>query len=75
MSAGVHTRGRGGRVIQRCQKKSQIEDVIRDVSDVTHRKRRLRFEKSQLVEFWRPNEVEIDTWARPDEFVCYGRRT
>ena len=26
-----------------------------------------RFEKSQLV--------EIETWARPDEFVCYGRRT
>ena len=39
----------------------------RDVSDVTHRKRRLRFEKSQLV--------EIETWAWRDEFVRYGRRT
>ena len=37
------------------------------MSDVTHRKRGLRFEKSQLV--------VIETWARPDEFVCYGHRT
>ena len=35
----------------------------RDVSDVTYRKRGLRFEKSQLV--------EIETWARSDEFVSY----
>ena len=28
-------------------------DVNRDVSDVTHRKRELRFKKSQLVEFCR----------------------
>ena len=42
-------------------------DLTRDVSDVTHRKRGLRFEKSQLV--------EIETWARSDEFVRYGRRT
>ena len=41
--------------------------MIRGVSDVTHRKRELRFEKSQLV--------EIETWERPDEFVRYGRRT
>ena len=35
----------------------------------------LRFWKSQLVEFLRPNgKVGIQTWARPDEFVCYGRR-
>ena len=33
----------------------------RDVSDVTHRKRGLIVEQSQLV--------EIETWARPDEFV------
>ena len=39
----------------------------RDVNDVTHRKRGLRFEKCQLV--------EIETWARTDEFVCYRRRT
>ena len=31
--------------------KSQIENMTRDVSDVTHRKRGLRFEKSQLVDF------------------------
>ena len=36
------------------------------MSDVTHRKRGLRFEKSQLV--------EIETWSRPDEFVRYGHR-
>ena len=41
--------------------------MTRDVSDVTHRKRGLRFEKSQLV--------EIETWARPDKFVRYGCRT
>ena len=34
----------------------------------------LRFEKKQLVEFLRPNgRVEIQSWARPDEFVRYGR--
>ena len=45
------------------------------VSDVTHRKRELRFEKKQLVQFLRPNgKVEIQTWARPDDFVRYGRR-
>ena len=44
-----------------------MEDVTGDVSDVRHRKRGLRFEKSQLV--------EIETWAKPDEFVRYGRRT
>ena len=45
------------------------------VSDVMHRKRELRFEKKQLVEFLRPNgKVEIETWARPDDFVRYGRR-
>ena len=40
--------------------------MTRDVSDVTHRKCGLRYEKIQLV--------EIETWARPDEFVRYGRR-
>ena len=44
------------------------------VNDVTHRKRGLRFEKKQLVEFLPPNEkTEIQTWARPDDFVRYGR--
>ena len=48
-----------------------------DVSDVTHHKRGLRilgFEKKQGVEFLPPNErVEIQTWARPNDFVRYGR--
>ena len=43
------------------------------VNDVTHRKRRMGFEKKQLVEFLPPNErVEIQSWARPDEFVRYS---
>ena len=34
------------------------------------------FEKKQLVEFLLPNKgVDIQSWARPDEFVCYGHRT
>ena len=48
------------------------------MSDVTHRKRGLRFwgfEKKQSVEFLPPNEkVEIQTWARPDDFVRHRRR-
>ena len=33
------------------------------------------FEKSQLVDFLRPNgKVEIQSWARPDEFARYGCR-
>ena len=33
------------------------------------------FEKKQLVELLPPNErVEIQSWARPDKFVRYGRR-
>ena len=48
------------------------------MNDVTQRKRGLkiwRFEKKQLVEFLPPNErVDIQSWARPDEFVRYGRR-
>ena len=44
------------------------------MGDVTHRKRGLRFEK-KLVEFLPPNErVDIQSWARPDDFVRYGRR-
>ena len=46
-----------------------------DVGDVTHLKRGLRFEKKQLVEFLSPNErVHIQSCARPDKFVRYGRR-
>ena len=48
-------------------------DVTRDVSDITHWKRGLRFEKSQFVEFL-PVKKKVDcrgsSW--PDEFVCYG---
>ena len=45
------------------------------MGDVRHRKHGLRFEKKQLVEFLPPNErVEIQSWARPDDFVRYGRR-
>ena len=43
------------------------EDMTRDVRDVTLRKRGLKFEKKQFV--------EIETWAKRDEFVGYGRRT
>ena len=43
------------------------------MGDVTHRKRGLRSEKKQKVEFLRPNEG-VESWARPDEFVRYGRR-
>ena len=47
----------------------------RGLGDVMHQKRGLRFEKKQLVEFLPPNErVEIQSWAKPDEFVRYGRR-
>ena len=36
----------------------------------------LGFEKKERVEFLAPNErVEIQSWARPDEFVHYGRPT
>ena len=49
--------------------------MTRDVSDVTHRKRGLKFENSQLVEFL-PGKKKVDfrgsSW--PDEFVRYGRR-
>ena len=45
-----------------------------DVSDVTHRKI-LEFEKKRGVEFPAPNgKVEIQSWARHDDFVRYGRR-
>ena len=45
------------------------------MGDVTHRKRGLRFEKKQLVEFPpRKKKVDFQSWARPDDFVRYGRR-
>ena len=43
------------------------------VNDVTHRKRGLRFEKMQLVEFPpQKKKVDFESWARPDDFVRYG---
>ena len=40
-----------------------------------HRKRGLRFEKKQLVEFPpREKKVDFQSLARPDDFVRYGRR-
>ena len=40
------------------QKESQIENVTKDVSDVTHRKRGLRFEK--LVSWVLPRRKKVD---------------
>ena len=49
--------------------------MTRDVSDLMHRKRGLRFEKGQLAEFL-PAKKKVDfrgsSW--PDEFVRYGHR-
>ena len=46
------------------------------MGDVTHRKRALRLEKKQRVEFLpRKKKVDFQCWARPDDFVRYGRRT
>ena len=45
------------------------------MGEVTHWKRGLRFEKQQLVEFPpRKKKVDFQSWARPDNFVRYGRR-
>ena len=45
------------------------------MNDVTHRKHGLRFEKKQLVEFLpQKQKVDFQSSARPDDFVCYGRR-
>ena len=44
------------------------------LGDITHRKRGLRFEKKQWVEFLpRAKKVDFQSWARPDDFVRYGR--
>ena len=51
MSAGVHACVERLCHSEMSQGKSQMEDMTRDVSDVTHWKRGLTFEKSQLVEF------------------------
>ena len=58
--------------------------MTRDVSDVTHRKRGLRFEKSQLVEFCRQKKkvdfrllaedlLRVRTWLRSDGKVNIER--
>ena len=71
----MFTRVRGGCVIHRCQNKnSTLETGPGYLGDVTHRKRGLRFEKKQLVEFPpRKKKVDFQSWARPDDFVRYGR--
>ena len=59
MSSGVHARAERTYHSEMSPYKSQIGDRTRDVSDVTKRKRRLRFEKSQLVEFCRRKKVDF----------------
>ena len=65
-----------GCVIQRCQNKNPREALGPGyLGDVTHRKHGLRFEKKKLVEFHpRKKKVDIQSCARPDDFVRYGRR-
>ena len=72
----MFTRARRGCVIQRCQNKNPRSKLRPGyLGDVTHRKRGLRFEKKQLVEFPpRKKKVDFQSWARPDDFVRYGRR-
>ncbi len=44
------------------------------LGDVTRRKRGLRFEKKQLVEFLhRRKKVDFQSRVRPDDFVRYRR--
>ena len=59
MSAGVHARAERTCHSEMSQLKSQIVDVTRDVSVVTHRKRGLRLEESQKVEFL-PRKYKVD---------------
>ena len=61
----VLTRARRGCVIHRCQNKNPREVLgPGDEDDVVHRKRGLKFEKKQWVEFLPPNErVEISDLA------------
>ena len=47
MSAGVNVHAEWTCYSDMSQSKSQIGDMTGDVSDVTHRKRGLKFEKSQ----------------------------
>ena len=54
--------------------KPQIGNEAGGVNDVMHLKRELRFEKKQLVEFLLgKKKVDFQSWARPDDFVRYGR--
>ena len=68
----MFTRVRVGCVIQICQNKNPREKIVTGGCEWRHAPEACaedfgRFEKSQLV--------EIETWARTDEFVRYGRRT
>ena len=68
---------RGGCIIHRCQNKTPDRNRDQGVW-VTSCTGSVGwgfwgFEKKQWVEFLPLNErVEIQSWARPDEFVCYG---
>ena len=61
------------------KKKSQREDVTRNVNDVLHRKRARRIledlKKSELRTRLRTGRVDFRGSLRLDEFVRYGRRT
>ena len=51
-----------------CELRHAPEACVEDLGKI--------FEKSQLVEFLRPNgRVDIETWARRDEFARYVYRT
>ena len=76
INAGVHTRTRRWCVIQRCQnKKSQI-GIETKGTWVTSRTGSVGWDLRKAgVEFLPLNErVDIQSWARSDEFVRYGRR-
>ena len=77
MSACVHAHAERTCHSEMSQKKSQIGGVTRDVSDVTHRKRGLRFEKSELVEYCRrKKKVDFRLLAgalRQVSHVVWGR--
>ena len=72
----MFTPERRGCVIQRCQNKNPRYELRPGyLGDVTHLKRGLRFEKKQWVELPpRKKKVDFQNWAKPDDFVRYGRR-
>ena len=76
MRAGVHAREADMSFRDVTIKIPGPVDVTRDVSDVTHRKRGLRFEKSQLVEFLpRKKTVDFRGSPKPGQRPCGRCRT